>query len=160
MSSLRKRRPTSVSVVCYLLLIIGGLGIIRATLTFLRPAVVPAEPPVPPILIAGDVLDSLLIISCALFMLRGANWARIAFYVGSALLAVGLLATQPSGDAFLKILKLIVLGAFLATSRANRFFSGGEPIFGGARVDGPVTARPPADAPRPGPRLRRRRYDY
>jgi hypothetical protein len=118
----------------------------------------PGEVPAPTILVVGQAIDSVFSLVSAIFMLRGANWARIAFYVVAVLVAVGLLSMQWDGTTLWAVLLLIIGGAFLATPGANRFFTRRE-----ASRDKPgsdLLAEKQSAIRETRSRSRRRRHDY
>jgi hypothetical protein len=79
-----KRRPTSVTVIAWILLVLNGIYLVASFVTihdqesrsFMASSVVPEKLQYG-VLYAGFGVEIL----CAIFMLRGANWARI-LYIG------------------------------------------------------------------------------
>ena len=153
----RYRRPTPVSVVCYLLLASASVGVVRAILLGFFPKPPPGELPIPRFLVAIDFAETVVIGVCGYFMLQGANWARITFYIGSVMLIYGFLVMEWSGGTFFSIVKLIIMGAVLATPRANRFFTGRDPNRDHTRLDPAQSETEPVVRRS---RRRERRYDY
>jgi hypothetical protein len=154
----RYRRPTSVSVVCYVLIFRGAMELLTVVLATFSPPKEPGMPPISEIFIVEIAIDAVLSLVFAVFMLRGANWARIGFYIFSVLIAFALLTTQFSSQAVLAVLKLAVCGAFLATSRASRFFTGRDASRNRPDLDVPAEERLTTHRGRS--RSRSHRYDY
>src|SRR6185312_14926476 len=72
------------------------------------------------------VVASALNIFLALFMLRGANWARIIYLCVSTFFLVGMLvlyARIPSTILIVTAAKLLVFGSLLLQPQARQFFS-------------------------------------
>ncbi len=83
-------RPISVTVIAWLLIILGVFGLFGAAQMILRPNVesqkILAESPIPISVQRGMMVGGTLVeLVCGVFMLRGRNWARLFFVVWSAL---------------------------------------------------------------------------
>jgi hypothetical protein len=148
--------PTRVSIVCYLLFSIAGVEAIRVVLLafFPRPAF---EALHMPYLLAGfDLAYAVALSVSAWFMLKGANWARIMFYVLCAVRITELFVSNIAAGFAIRlgvaIFKTVVFGGVLMTRRANEFFAGRDPLRG----------KPPPTSKRPTgiPRGQEGKYDY
>jgi hypothetical protein len=106
--------------------------------------------PLPPHFIILDLTHAVVLSICACFMLQGANWARIAFYIIAALNVIDSIEFGLGFEMATAIAKLVIAGLILATRRSNRFFAGKDPNFKKWK---------PADIP-VAPRQREGRYDY
>jgi len=114
-------RPTSVTVICWILLALCAINLISIANGFWQDA-------------SGSVfknpvsaIEALIGIAvagvCAIFMLRGANWARWLYLgwvvlgtIALAFMATTLLAFMPGA------IKTVVFGYFLTRADANHFF--------------------------------------
>jgi len=106
--------------------------------------------PLPRYLIVLDSAHAVIMSICVYFMLKGKNWARIAFYILGAINVIDLLKIHFGFEMMNAIAKLVVFGALLATPRSNRFFAGKNPD----SVKLQRSEIPPATRQREG------RYDY
>ena len=138
-------RPSSVSLVCYLLIIGAAFGLFIALNVTREPGV--------------DLNRTLLFISlavslvsglCGAFMLRGSNWARIAFICAAVPLAVLFwLHNMANGFAIFRLSLLLTYCVVLFRPAANCYFAGRE--FRRVRDN---------KDDEPMPKGRRRSYDY
>jgi hypothetical protein len=141
-------RPTRVSVICYLLLgaAAGELG--RALMLGYFPRI--GFAPIAPNLFIIDLAHGMILGLCAYYMLHGANWARITFYILAVVNVAGLLKIHFGLEIVAAIAELIIAGAILATPRPNRFFAGKDPN---------IRKLKPSEIPAAG-RVREGQYDY
>jgi hypothetical protein len=150
---LRHDPPPRVYIICYLIFCAAALELTRATVQGYFPR--DGVPPIKPLLFVIIFVHSFLAGFCAYFMLQGANWARILFYVVSVINVLDVLGLGISPDIAIPGAELFVAGAILATSRANRFFAGKNPD---APFGDPYRRRKSDLLPPPRPR--EGRYDY
>jgi hypothetical protein len=66
---------------------------------------------------------------CGIFILRGANWARILFFGACAPAILAALIAQGKLPAVVYMLLPLVLALFLISKNANRFFAGRDTLF-------------------------------
>jgi hypothetical protein len=126
------QRPITVTVSAWVIIALATEGIAGAVSSLVRNSLLSqlADPHIGVSLTAQ--LASLLqvaVIVCAIFMLRGANWARIVYVVLTAFTVVGILAVslRVSGLEFTAahtIVKAAVLLYVLFRSEANAYFGG------------------------------------
>jgi hypothetical protein len=120
------RRPMSVTVICWILIIFCSIGLLTLLSTLADPIFGKffgnSDLPISAMKIGG-ALGYVVAIVCAIFMLRGANWARW-LYLGWV--AIGLLSVSFSASSLLLVipgaLKTIVFAYFLTRSDASAFF--------------------------------------
>lgn len=123
-------RPTSVNVVCWIVIVLNVLALIGlgVTVSMLHSPQIQdalAKSPFPIWVQLGmSGLAPLLMIAAAWFMRKGRNWGRI-LYLGWNIFAFGLaLATQPLSPIMIPGVALFCLMAiFLVLPGANAFFS-------------------------------------
>lgn len=126
-----RKRPLSVSIIAWILLIAGILSLITSLLTINNPNVkeMMENNPLPmsvqyTLIYAGMVI----LIACGIGMLKGKSWARI-LYVVWGVLNVGLnLATAPAWSKMMipGVVFLIIVIFFLFRPKANAYFAGRE----------------------------------
>jgi hypothetical protein len=122
-----KRRPTSVTVIAWIVIVISVLALVGAVTMRNDPATLEAmaQSPLPvwaqQVQTYGVILVTLL---CAAFMLRGANWARL-LYIGWN--AVWLTVALILGPERLLVLPAVVLYFlfvfFLTRPKARAYFT-------------------------------------
>jgi len=126
------QRPVTVTVSAWVIIALATEGIAGAVSSLVRNSLLSqlADPHIGVSLTAQ--LASFLqvgIIVCAIFMLRGANWARIVYVVLTAFTVVGILTVsyRVPGLEFTvahTIVKAVVLLYVLFRSEANAYFGG------------------------------------
>jgi uncharacterized membrane protein len=126
------KRPTSVTIVCWFLIIAGVLSIVMTMVTMNNPQVreLMEKQPLPvPAQIAMTLIITAINVVCGFFMLQGANWARM-LYLGLAVLGFAYsLITSPF--RMMVVPGLVFFGVFaflLLRSPANAFFKGEQGI--------------------------------
>jgi hypothetical protein len=126
------QRPPSITAAAWVIIALGAEAIAGSLSSMIRNAVLSqvADPHLGVTLTAQ--LGALLqvgVIACGAFMLRGMNWARIAYVVltGFMLLGVVVLLYRVSGMGFLAVYavaKAAVLLYVLFRPEANAYFAG------------------------------------
>lgn len=143
MKSYSHQRPTSVTFVSTMILICAGFDFL-SLLTLLFPRDLPARNlPVNINEVWLVVVPIILYGICGSFMLRGANWARLLFFVAVPLLHIVtgiLIYSNVSTFSSVKMASLplyvlillvtfVIASAMLLSRDANRFFIGKDRIF-------------------------------
>lgn len=144
------QRPPSVTAAAWVIIALGAEGISASLSSLVRNTLLTqlSDPHVGVSLTAQlGALVQIAIIVCAAFMLRGANWARIAYAVLTAVTLLGLLVllSRTSGIGFIaaySAVKAAVLLYVLFRPEANAYF--GKPVGTGVTADAPESRR--ADA--------------
>lgn len=124
------KRPTSITVVCWILIALGGISIISSAFSFNNPVTreLMSKSPIPVniqyfMMFAGLVIT----LVCGIAMLKGRNWARL-LYVGWSVVAfiIGL-ATSPVKAMLIPGLIIFIIFAFLLfRPKANAYFKATE----------------------------------
>jgi hypothetical protein len=94
-----KKRPTSVTVIAWILLVISALSLLGSTMAINNPMAqeMMAKSPIPiPLQYVVLYLGLSIEILCATFMLRAANWARLLYISWSGVELLILLLTSPA----------------------------------------------------------------
>lgn len=129
-----KNRPTSVTVIAWIILILSGLSLLGAVVVSndAKALEAMAANPIPVPLQRAHTFAGLAIeVLCAVFMLRAANWARLLYigWVGLSLLV--LFATSPEKAILIPAVVVYAVSAFiLLRPAATAYFtqSTGGPI--------------------------------
>lgn len=124
-------RPTSVSVIAWFLIVVGGISIVATTAMIGDPIMIEGmnKTPLPiPVQYAINYLGLMIMLISGIFMLKGKDWSR-KLYVGWSLIgfAIGL-ATSPMRMMMIPGLVLfVVIAFFLFRPKANAFFAPSAP---------------------------------
>ncbi|MEJ2157723.1 MAG: hypothetical protein P8X96_20535 [Desulfobacteraceae bacterium] len=120
------KRPTSITVVCWILIALGGISIISSVFSFNNPVTreLLSKSPIPVniqylMMFAGLVIT----LVCGIAMLKGRNWARL-LYVGWSVVAfiIGL-ATSPMKAMLIPgLIIFIIFAVLLFRPKANAYF--------------------------------------
>lgn len=121
-----KQRPTSISVIAWILIVIGGISLITTTAMINHPMVhnlmsksslsVSAQ-------YAISYLGLLITIISGVAMLKGKNWARFLYVIWSLIGFVIGLTTSPMKMAMIPgFIVFSVIAFFLFRPKANEFF--------------------------------------
>jgi hypothetical protein len=154
MATARYSAPTRVSVICYLLFGYAATLLLGAVLVVAFPRF--HSPPLAQVLPVAitHLVQGLIITLCAAFMLTGANWARIVYFVYCLgdLLQIIFLGhyTSLTFEVFALAVLTVFFGGMLITYSSNRFFSGKDP----------TRAAPKSSSAPPGDRTRPDHFDY
>lgn len=126
------QRPVSVTVCAWVIIALAVEAIAGSLTSVVRNAILSqvADPRVGvPVTAAMGVLVQIALIGCAIFMLRGANSARVTYVVLTAFVLIGVvtLVMRAPGLGFTavySVFKAAVLLYFLFRPEANAYFSG------------------------------------
>ena len=128
--------PSTVSVPCYLIMGIAAVVIARGILLHFFPKPSLGTEAFPASLLIIDLSQAVLLAAFAIIMLTGRNWARICYFILCAANLTAAFTLQQSGqmevNLGLAIFETLILGGFLLTLRARRFFAGVDPHRGKA----------------------------
>ena len=125
-------RPTSVTVISWIILVTSALGLVATFVMINNPTTqeLMAKTPLPlPVQYAMTFVGLSIGIVSGIFMLKGANWARM-LYIGWGVLGLAIgLVTSPMKLMMLPgALFFAIIVFFLLRPRANAFFSGTTPV--------------------------------
>ena len=125
-----KNRPTSVTVIAWVLIVMGGISLISTTVMINNPMAhdLMSKSPIPiPVQYAMSYIGSLIMIVSGIAMLGGRNWARFLYVVWSAIgFAIGI-TTSPMKVALIPgFVVFVVIAFFLFRPKATQYFSPSE----------------------------------
>lgn len=126
-----KPRPTSITVIAWILIVTGGISLISTLAMINNPTVLElmSKSPIPiPLQYVLNFVGLTITIVSGIALLKGANWGRL-LYVGWSIvgLAIGV-ATSPLKAALIPSAVLFFIFAFfLFRPRANDFFTSSTP---------------------------------
>ena len=124
-------RPTSVTIVGWVLIVLGGLGAIGLLMAWNSPQAqqIMALSPLPPIVqqllgFAGVVISLI----CGLGVLQRKNWARWLYVIWNvASIGLALFTSPAQSLLLLSVAMVAVIAFFLFWKPANAWFGGSEP---------------------------------
>ena len=121
-----KERPTSVTVISWILIVMGALSLVTGTLGMLMPETkeIMKKSPIPFNVQIIMMYASLTIsIVCGAAMLKGKNWARYFYVISSAIgIIIGFLTSPMKGLMVPSLIFIIVIAIFLFRADANEYF--------------------------------------
>jgi hypothetical protein len=121
------KRPMSVSVIAWILIVLSSISVGTSLLSFNNPMVkeLMAKSPVPiPLQYVMMYVGLLISIVAGIAMLKGQNWARFLYVIWSAIGFVIGIATSPMKAMMIPGLVMFVLiTIFLFRPEANEYFS-------------------------------------
>ena len=121
------KRPTSITVIAWILIAAGGISLITSTVSLNNPTVkeLMAKSPIPiPVQYAMLYLGLLVSIASGAGMLKRQNWARLLYVIWAALGSLVGLCTSPMKTALIPgTIFFIVIVIFLFRPKANQYFS-------------------------------------
>ena len=130
-----RTRPTSITVIAWILILMGGISLVTTTLVINsavidNPAVqeLMGKSPIPvPVQHAMTYIGLLVMLISGVAMLKGQNWGRWLYVVGTALgFLIGIL-TSPIKEAMIPgFVVFVVVTFFLFRPKANQYFSDQE----------------------------------
>lgn len=120
-------RPTSVSVIAWILIVTSGISLITSTVSLNNPMLkeIMAKSLLPMALQFVMLYMGLLItIVAGIAMLKGQNWARFLYVVWSAIgFVIGIVASPMKAAIFFSLVVFAVITFFLFRPKANEYFS-------------------------------------
>jgi hypothetical protein len=125
-----KHRPTSITVISWILIIMGGISLITSTISLNNPmAKELMSRSIMPISIQYLMIYAglLIMIVCGIAMLKGQNWARLLYVIWSIIGFVIGIATSPMKAAMIPGIAIFLIAVFfLFRAKANVYFAGTE----------------------------------
>jgi len=125
-----KHRPTSITVISWILIIMGGISLITSTISLNNPmAKELMSRSIMPISIQYLMIyvGLLIMIVCGIAMLKGQNWARLLYVIWSIIGFVIGIATSPMKAAMIPGIVIFLIAVFfLFRPKANVYFAGIE----------------------------------
>ena len=118
---MQTQRPTCVTAISWLLLVLSAFGIV----VMLGTAVAIEFDSRFMLLVVGALVASIIQIVMAVGMLNGKNWARLLFLGLTPIsVVVGLAAGTAGAGTFLKVAWYVVFAVYLTRPRAVGYFQG------------------------------------
>lgn len=119
-------RPKSITVVCWILIVMGGISLITSLLSFNNPVTqeLMSKSPIPISIQYIMMFAGLLItLACGIAMLKGQNWARL-LYVGWSVIGfiIGIATSPMKAMMFPGIIIFFIFAFFLFRPKANEYF--------------------------------------
>ena len=126
-----KKRPTSVTVIAWILIVGTGITLISTTAMINNPMMLDlmSKSPIPiPIQYAITYIGSAIMLVSGIAMLKGCNWARLLFVIWSAInFLVGIVTSPMKATLILGLVSFLIIVFFLFRPKANAYFSTSEP---------------------------------
>lgn len=121
-----KTRPTSITVISWFLIVIGGISLILTTVMINNPEALALmeKNPIPiPLQYVMSYAGLLVMVISGIAMLKGKNWARLLYVIWSVVgFAIGI-ATSPMKAAMIPgLIVFLVVAFFLFRPKASAFF--------------------------------------
>jgi hypothetical protein len=130
-----RTRPTSITVIAWILILMGGISLVTTTFV-INSAMInnPAaqelisKSPIPvTVQYAMTYIGLLIMLVSGIAMLQGQNWGRWLYVVGTALGFLIGIATSPLKGAMIPgFVVFVVITFFLFRPKANKYFSDQE----------------------------------
>jgi hypothetical protein len=130
-----RTRPTSITVVAWILILMGGVSLVTTTFVINsalinNPAAqeLMSKSPIPiPVQYAMTYIGLLVMLVSGVAMLKGQNWGRWLYVVGTALgFLIGITTSPLKGAMIPGFVVFVVLTFFLFRPKANEYFSDQE----------------------------------
>jgi cytochrome b561 len=125
-----KKRPTSITVIAWILIVMGGLSLITTTVNINNPIAKelmsrsPIPLPIQHVMLYAGMLVTLI---SGIAMLKGQNWARFLYVIWSIIGFVIAIVTSPMKATIIPgFVGFLVVAFFLFRPKANEYFSGAE----------------------------------
>jgi hypothetical protein len=125
------KRPTSVTVIAWLLIVLGGISILTTTAAINNPAVleVMGRSPLPiGVQFAMTYAGLVIMIVCGVAMLKGRNWGRLLYVIWTgAGFVIGIFTSPVKGAMIPGLVVFIIACFFLFRPKANQYFAAPDP---------------------------------
>ena len=123
-----KKRPTSISVIAWVLIVIGGIGLISTTGTIMinSPMLrdIMSKSPIPiPIQYVISYFGILIGVISGVAMLKGKNWARLLYITWNLInFVIGITISPMKATMIPSLVLFLIVTFFLFRPKANEFF--------------------------------------
>ena len=122
-----KKRPTSVTIIAWLLIVIGGITLVSTIATINNPIVLDLvnKSPIPVgIQYALTYIGLLIMVVSGIGMLKARNWARLLYSIwGGIGILVSILTSPDRAMMVFSFIAYLIIVFFLYRPRANEFFT-------------------------------------
>lgn len=127
-----KQRPTSITVIGWLLTIGNGLGIVCYPLVFAMPevqqAAVDAGQPISGIAMLVTFLAGVLGVISGIALLKGLNWGRFLYFIYvPILIVISIVLNGFHSSVFITLIAYLAFFWFLTRPDATMYFRGSSP---------------------------------
>ncbi len=133
-----KARPTSITVISWILIAMGAISLAANTAMINNPKVheLMGKNPIPiPVQHVISYIGLLIMIVSGIAMLKGRNWARYLYVVWSLIgLVIGIVTSPMKAMMIPGLVIFAVIAFFLFRPRATEYFSPAEPSDDAQRV--------------------------
>lgn len=127
-----KKRPTSVTIIAWILIVLGALSVVTTTVMTNNPTAVAlmSKSPLPVSVQYGiSYFGSLVMVVSGIAMLKGQNWARWLYIGWSVIGFIIGVATSPAKIAMIPgFVVFLIIAFFLFRPRANDYFAKVEAV--------------------------------
>ncbi len=125
-----KERPTSITVIAWILIVMGVIALIASSISLNNPMTkdIMGRSPIPiPVQYVMMYAGLLVQLVSGIAMLKGQNWARFLYVIWSIIGLVVGFATSPMKTAIIpSVVIFLIIAFFLFRPAANEYFSGAE----------------------------------
>lgn len=121
-----KKRPTSVTVIGFILAVLGGLGFVTSLVSIMKGSQ-PLESAGMSIVGLWSLVSNTLVVVSAIAILRGLNWGRLLYMIliPVSIVVPGLLYGFVAAHVGGFIIYIVII-LFLTRPAASRFFTSGN----------------------------------
>ena len=121
-------RPTSITVICWILIVMGGILLFTSLLSLNNPEAkeIMGRNPIPvSIQFMMLYVGTIVMIGCGIAMLKGQNWARMLYISWSIFgLIIGIVTAPMKSSLIPGIVIFMIAAFFLFRPNATAFFKG------------------------------------
>jgi len=125
-----KKRPTSITVIAWILIVMGGISLITSTISLNNPTAkeLMGRSLIPiPVQYVMMYVGLFITLVSAIAMLKGKNWARFLYVIWGIIGFIVGITTSPMKTAMIPgMVIFIVVVIFLFRPKANEYFAGLE----------------------------------
>ncbi len=125
-----KKRPTSITVIAWILIVTGGISLVTSTISLNNPMLkeLMGRSPIPlPVQYVMMYVGLLITLISGIAMLKGKNWARFLYVIWNIISFVICIATFPMKASMIPGFIIFLIEAFfLFRPKANEYFTGTE----------------------------------
>jgi hypothetical protein len=140
------KRPISVTVIAWLLLVVSSLSLVAVVFDPHTPELMANRLLPVPVLYFKVFVTALIYMLSGIFMLRGARWARMLYLVWGGIVSTSsLLESVPKLELITEFLIYAIIVFFLFRPKASAYFSGSAYVESGFEVE--AMQSPPAIRP-------------
>jgi hypothetical protein len=129
-----RTRPTSITVIAWILILMGGISLVTTTLMINTVMTSPAvrellsKSPIPvPVQYVITYVGLLIMLVSGVAILKGQNWGRWLYVIGTAVgFLIGIITSPLKGAMIPGFVIFVVVSFFLFRPKASKYFSDTE----------------------------------